>query len=316
MVIDYIDGHRERVVEGKKLGVESICAVLNDAGVQIAPRTYWAAKKRALSKRALRDAELVMEIERVFRTPLPRHARGRCAPRHCQWGSSFCPTWALAAAAAVPSRCRCPPGRCACRARRRFLGCAALRRCGADVHHDPARRCGLRHGSAAPDLAHGRSALVHDSPGAALVLRRSCRVVRSRGAAERGSGATSPRRARSSPVEGDIQSRTPRRPRACGGAAPGRQGHHVSAVPYPRLATVPRQRSSPGAPGQWCGHRGRGRDVGSVRLPGFGHAAPASLPAPHRRGLRDALLASAGQLGRCGHGLCEHRGRGDLPRQR
>lgn len=54
MVIDYVDGHRERVVEGKKLGVESICAVVNEAGVRIAPRTYWAAKKRAPSKRVLR----------------------------------------------------------------------------------------------------------------------------------------------------------------------------------------------------------------------------------------------------------------------
>ncbi|WP_431879382.1 IS3 family transposase [Amycolatopsis sacchari] len=65
-VVDYVDGHRERVVEGKKLGVESICAVLNDAGVQIAPRTYWAAKKRAPSARAVREAELLTEIERVF----------------------------------------------------------------------------------------------------------------------------------------------------------------------------------------------------------------------------------------------------------
>nr|WP_139320824.1 hypothetical protein [Saccharomonospora sp. CUA-673] len=62
MVIDYIDGQRERVVEGKKLGVEPICAALKDAGVQIAPRTYWAAKKRAPSKRLLRDAELLTEI--------------------------------------------------------------------------------------------------------------------------------------------------------------------------------------------------------------------------------------------------------------
>jgi putative transposase len=67
VVIDYIDGHRERVVEGKKLGVEPICAVLKDAGVQVAPRTYWAAKKRAPSTRAVRDAELLREIERVFR---------------------------------------------------------------------------------------------------------------------------------------------------------------------------------------------------------------------------------------------------------
>ncbi|WP_370542097.1 IS3 family transposase [Amycolatopsis sp. FDAARGOS 1241] len=67
VVVGYIDDHRERVVEGKKLGVESICAVLNDAGVRIAPRTYWAAKKRTPSKRAVRDAELLTEIERVFR---------------------------------------------------------------------------------------------------------------------------------------------------------------------------------------------------------------------------------------------------------
>ncbi|SNR98424.1 putative transposase [Haloechinothrix alba] len=67
MVIDYIDGHRERIVEGRKLGVEPICAILEQAGVEIAPRTYWAAKTRAPSKRALRDAELCKEIERVFR---------------------------------------------------------------------------------------------------------------------------------------------------------------------------------------------------------------------------------------------------------
>ncbi|WP_425452998.1 IS3 family transposase [Prauserella flavalba] len=67
VVFDYIDGHRERVVEGKKLGVEPICAVLKESGVQIAPRTYWAARKRAPSKRVLRDAELLTEIERVFR---------------------------------------------------------------------------------------------------------------------------------------------------------------------------------------------------------------------------------------------------------
>jgi putative transposase len=66
VVIEYIDAHRERVVEGTKLGVESICAVLKEADVQIAPRTYWAAKKRVPSKRALRDAELAQEIQRVF----------------------------------------------------------------------------------------------------------------------------------------------------------------------------------------------------------------------------------------------------------
>ena len=45
-VIDYIDAHRDRVVEGRKLGVEPICAVLREAGVQ-------------------RDVELTKEITRV-----------------------------------------------------------------------------------------------------------------------------------------------------------------------------------------------------------------------------------------------------------
>ncbi|WP_169775341.1 IS3 family transposase [Streptomonospora alba] len=66
MVIDYIDGHRDRVVEGKRLGVEPICAVLNQAGVHIAPRTYYASKKRAPSARRIRDKKLKEQITRVF----------------------------------------------------------------------------------------------------------------------------------------------------------------------------------------------------------------------------------------------------------
>ncbi|MBB5999999.1 transposase InsO family protein [Streptomonospora salina] len=66
MVIDDIDAHRDRIVEGKKLGVEPICAVLNDAGVRIAPRTYYASKTRAPAARTVRGAELKKEIMRVF----------------------------------------------------------------------------------------------------------------------------------------------------------------------------------------------------------------------------------------------------------
>lgn len=66
VVIDYIDHFRDRVVEGKKLGVEPICRVLNQAGVQIAPRTYYAAKNRVPSARAVRDEELKEEISRVY----------------------------------------------------------------------------------------------------------------------------------------------------------------------------------------------------------------------------------------------------------
>lgn len=52
----YIDQHRDR------FGVEPICSVL-----QFAPRTYYAAKARPLSARALRDAVLKPEIARVHR---------------------------------------------------------------------------------------------------------------------------------------------------------------------------------------------------------------------------------------------------------
>ncbi len=65
MVVDYIDAHRDRLVEGKKLGVEPICNVLGEAGVQIAASTYYANKNRVPSARAVRDAELIEEIKHV-----------------------------------------------------------------------------------------------------------------------------------------------------------------------------------------------------------------------------------------------------------
>ena len=59
-VVAFIDAHRER------FGVEPICRVLTEHGCKIAPNTYWVAKKRPPSARALRDAELVVEIRRVY----------------------------------------------------------------------------------------------------------------------------------------------------------------------------------------------------------------------------------------------------------
>lgn len=56
----FIDAHRDR------FGVEPICGVLREHGVGIAPNTYWVARKRAPSKRAMRDGELKVEIQRVF----------------------------------------------------------------------------------------------------------------------------------------------------------------------------------------------------------------------------------------------------------
>jgi putative transposase len=57
--VTFIDAHRER------FGVEPICRVLSEHGCKIAPNTYWVAKKRLPCKRAVRDAELAVEIRRV-----------------------------------------------------------------------------------------------------------------------------------------------------------------------------------------------------------------------------------------------------------
>lgn len=53
----FIDASRAEVVEGRPLGVEPICRVL-----QVAPSTYYAAKTRPPSKRACRDAELIGQL--------------------------------------------------------------------------------------------------------------------------------------------------------------------------------------------------------------------------------------------------------------
>ena len=66
MVVEYIDAHRDGVVEGRLLGVEPICEVLTESGVRIAPSTYYAARYRQPSARAVRDAELVQD--RIFHT--------------------------------------------------------------------------------------------------------------------------------------------------------------------------------------------------------------------------------------------------------
>ena len=59
-MIAFIDAHRDR------FGVAPICRVLTEHGCKIAPNTYWTNKKRPLSARALRDAELAVEVRRVY----------------------------------------------------------------------------------------------------------------------------------------------------------------------------------------------------------------------------------------------------------
>jgi len=63
VVVEFIDAHKAR------FGVEPICRVLTEHAVKIAPSTYYAARSRRPSPRALRDAELLVEIRRVHSDP-------------------------------------------------------------------------------------------------------------------------------------------------------------------------------------------------------------------------------------------------------
>lgn len=56
VLVEYIDEHRDR------FRVELICRVLADAGIQIAPSTFYAAKGRPPAARTVRDAELIVDI--------------------------------------------------------------------------------------------------------------------------------------------------------------------------------------------------------------------------------------------------------------
>ncbi|GFG85560.1 putative transposase for insertion sequence element IS986/IS6110 [Mycolicibacter algericus] len=48
------------------LGVEPICTVLRNAGVQVAPSTYYAAKSRPASARAVRDAVMIPVLVKLW----------------------------------------------------------------------------------------------------------------------------------------------------------------------------------------------------------------------------------------------------------
>jgi putative transposase len=59
VLVDYIDQHRDR------FGVEPICEVLTKAGTKIAPSSYYAAKTRPPSARAVADDKHLELIRRV-----------------------------------------------------------------------------------------------------------------------------------------------------------------------------------------------------------------------------------------------------------
>ena len=81
----YIEAYRDQ------FGVEPICQALRQAGVVISPSGYYAARARAPSARAVRDAALEKQILRVYkdsgdrkpaRTPSPDSATCQAVTRH------------------------------------------------------------------------------------------------------------------------------------------------------------------------------------------------------------------------------------------
>jgi putative transposase len=59
--VSFIDEYKQ------VFGVEPICRVLTGHGLKIAPSTYYAARTRPASARAVRDEALKTEITRVWK---------------------------------------------------------------------------------------------------------------------------------------------------------------------------------------------------------------------------------------------------------
>ncbi len=66
MIIDYVERYKD------VFGVEPIAAVLSSADVPIAPSTFYAARTRPPSARAVRDEDLKPVIARVHQEELWR----------------------------------------------------------------------------------------------------------------------------------------------------------------------------------------------------------------------------------------------------
>ena len=66
MIVDFIRGHADhREAGGLRWGVEPICSVLTEHGLQVAPSSYYEHRDKAPTARAKRDAYLVEQIRRV-----------------------------------------------------------------------------------------------------------------------------------------------------------------------------------------------------------------------------------------------------------
>jgi hypothetical protein len=68
--VRYIDSvARNRDGDGRRLGLESICAQLTELGATIAPSTYYEHRDRPATAREVRDADLEPQVtQRISRT--------------------------------------------------------------------------------------------------------------------------------------------------------------------------------------------------------------------------------------------------------
>jgi putative transposase len=66
VIVRFINENKDsRVGDGLRWGVESICAVLSEHGVKIAPSTYYETVARRPGRREIRDEDLKPQIQRV-----------------------------------------------------------------------------------------------------------------------------------------------------------------------------------------------------------------------------------------------------------
>jgi putative transposase len=81
----FIDEHRDR------FGVEPICRA-----VQVAPSSYYAAKRRPWSARAVRDAQLAPKVRQVFDANYQVYGSASCGASSSARESGSAPTRWLA----------------------------------------------------------------------------------------------------------------------------------------------------------------------------------------------------------------------------
>ena len=85
MIVDYIDSQRER------FGVEPACAVLAEAGISIAPSTYYACSKTPLTEVGLDEAYMANQLRSLWQNNWGVYGAGKLRCRLCLATAQTCP---------------------------------------------------------------------------------------------------------------------------------------------------------------------------------------------------------------------------------